>query len=174
MKKTLLSLFILSGCSHVSEIQKNTNTVRSLAQSSKQRFETINNTVVEPDPDLSLISDESKKGIEDQVGIIKKSDSIIEATAGVKDITPWWAEMITISMLAAILIGASILLWQSGLGIAIRRLVSWIPENKKNQAKLLTEALDPEHETTMREAVAAMRAGDPLLDAAFKAVKPSA
>jgi hypothetical protein len=44
----------------------------------------------------------------------------------------------------------------------------FIPDKKLQQAKLLQEAKDASDPTTIREAIAAIRAADPAFDAAYK------
>jgi hypothetical protein len=46
----------------------------------------------------------------------------------------------------------------------------FIPDKKLQQAKVLAEAKDETDPTTIREAIAVMRASDPAFDAAYKKV----
>ena len=48
----------------------------------------------------------------------------------------------------------------------MQKLVGYIPEAKKQEAKLLDETLNGQ--TNIRETIAFLRAKDPMLDAEFK------
>lgn len=165
IRTIFLSLCMFS-CSSVETIQRNSNSIRSIAQDSKQNFEKIYEAAVSVPPRIKEIQNRSHQGISEQAKIIAKTEGIIEATSGVADTTPWWAKMVEISMIAAAILGVVALLWYTGIGTLIRKLVGFVPEAKKQEAKLLDEAL--RGDTSLRETVAFLRAKDPLLDTAFQ------
>lgn len=167
----LLSLACVS-CSSVEQIQKNSNSIRSIAQDSKENFEKIYEASISTPPRISEISERSHQGISQQTKIIAKTEGIIEATSGVKDAVPWWANTIELIMIASAVIGLIVLLWYTGIGTLLRKLVGYVPESKKQEAKLLDEALNGN--TSLRETVAFLRAKDPILDTAFQKRKNDA
>ena len=70
------------------------------------------------------------------------------------------------------IIGSFVLLWYLGLGYPIKALMrsfaSFIPSKKREAAKLLVQSQDDDSPTTMREAIAVMRATDKEFNAAYK------
>lgn len=160
-----LSLAML-GCSSVEQIQKNSNEIRSLAQESKQLFEKIHEAATVYPPRIHEITQRSNQGISKQTAIIAETEGIIEATSGVVDTVPWWAHTIEVSMIALGILGVAGLLWYTGVGSLIRKLIGFVPEAKQQEAKLLDETLSGN--TSLRETIAFLRAKDPDLDSAFK------
>jgi hypothetical protein len=61
-----------------------------------------------------------------------------------------------------------VLLWQTGLGQAIRIAVGWLPRKKVSDAELAFSMLRPESKEDPREYVAARRGADPEFDAAWR------
>jgi hypothetical protein len=107
--------------------------------------------------------------------IIGESADIAGAVSGVKDTTPWWADMISYGFIALAIIGVCVLLWYTGIGTFISKIFYslglFIPEKKLQQAKVLAEAKDETDPTTIREAIAVLRASDPAFNAAYKKVE---
>ena len=168
--RTTLCVMILSltGCSAVKEISKSANSITSIAQQSKENFEGIREAVEASPPRLAEATERSNQGIQQQAEIIKKSQDILETTSQVKDIVPWWAQLMEIIFISVGLLGAVIGAWYLGLGTLFCKLIGYIPERKTSQASILSDALDDSNPTTLREAVAALRGQDPQLDMAFK------
>jgi hypothetical protein len=163
-----ISTIITSGCSAVNKIQNNANDIRTLAEESRQEFVKIDEAATATPPRISEIKERSNQGISKQTEIIEKTEVVISATSGVKDIVPWWATTIEVVVIGLAILGVSFMLWYSGLGLLVKRLIGYIPSAKVQEAKLLSEALDEQNKTTIREAVAAMRAMDPELNKAFE------
>jgi len=161
-------MFSLTGCSAVTEINKSANNITSIAQQSKENFEGIREAVQASPPRLAEATERSDQGIQQQAEIIAKSQDILEATSQVKDIVPWWAQLMEIIFISVGLLGAVIGVWYLGLGTLFCKLIGYIPERKTSQASILADALDDSNPTTLREAVAALRGQDPQLDMAFK------
>jgi hypothetical protein len=65
-------------------------------------------------------------------------------------------------------VGVAVILFQTGIGAAIRAAIGWIPRRKVQEANLAAAALDPGRAETVRELIAARRASDPLFDAAWR------
>ena len=168
-KTIIISLvFFLASCSAVGKIQSGTNEMRTLAEESKQEFEKINEAASATDPRISEIKERSNQGISKQTAIIEKTETVIEATSGVKDIVPWWATTLEVVIVGLAILGTCFALWYSGLGLLVKKLIGYIPSAKIQEAKLLSEAIDEQNKTTIREAIAAMRAMDPELNKAFE------
>lgn len=148
--KSLPPLLLLAACSAPRRIASNASSVRDLAESSRDRFE------------AAAIPD----GIEEQERIIELASEISIDAASVRDVEPSWLAAVEWLALAAILAAVCVLAWQFGIGTAVRRMLGWIPERKRSAAKLLRESVDGT--TNVREAVAAIRSADPLLDAAYR------
>lgn len=166
-----ISTIATSGCSAVNKIQNNANDIRTLAEESKQEFIKIDEAATATPPRVSEIKERSNQGISKQTEIIEKTQVVLEATSGVKDIIPWWATMLETVTIGLAVLGISFILWYSGLGLLMKKAIGYIPSAKVQEAKLLQEAMNEENETTIREAVAAMRATDPELNKAFEKKK---
>ena len=136
------------------------------AQTTKDHLEGISKAATSIPPGIEEIKTRSDQGISEQTAIIEEAQGILEKTSEVKDIVPWWANLLEITMIAVSLVAVVIILWNTGIGLAIRKVIGLIPEAKKDQAKFLMEALNGN--TDLKESVAFMRAKDPLLDSAFK------
>lgn len=74
-------------------------------------------------------------------------------------------------LVAVLVVGGIVLLWQTGIGQAIKIGIGWLPKNKLREASLLQNVLADESPETIREFIAVKRASDPMLDAAWKASK---
>jgi flagellar biosynthesis component FlhA len=199
--RLLLVCSFLFGCSSVKKIQAGSNTINTASTTTTKALEEIKEAAIVADHSLEVIyenvkeipaAEEIKQHVaiasEAQQTIIERSDQglleqatisstvkeIIEATSSVKDAEPWWAVLLQYASVAVISLSVVIILWQTGVGLVIRRLIGFIPTAKKEEAKILDEALSSESETTIREAVAMLRAKDPELNEAFKRRKKRA
>jgi flagellar biosynthesis component FlhA len=199
--RLLLVCSFLFGCSSVKKIQAGSNTINTASTTTTKALEEIKEAAIVANHSLEVIyenvkeipaAEEIKQHVaiasEAQQTIIERSDQglleqatisstvkeIIEATSSVKDAEPWWAVLLQYASVAVISLAVVIILWQTGVGLVIRRLIGFIPTAKKEEAKILDEALSSESETTIREAVAMLRAKDPELNEAFKRRKKRA
>ena len=86
----------------------------------------------------------------------------------VQAVTPAWLSTLQWWGIAVAVAGIAFLVWQSGIGTAVRVAVGWLPRRKVTQAELAVDMLDPDRPEGEREYVAAMRAQDPEFDAAFR------
>jgi hypothetical protein len=86
----------------------------------------------------------------------------------VQAVTPAWLSTLQWWGIAVAVAGVAFVLWQSGIGTAVRVAVGWLPRRKVTQAELAVDMLDPDRPEGEREYVAAMRAQDPEFDAAFR------
>jgi predicted PurR-regulated permease PerM len=160
------------GCSAVEKIQNNSNSIRSIALDSKQNFEKIHEAAVAEPPRIEEIKERSDQGISQQTAIIENAEGIIQVTPKVEDVIPWWVNFIEIVLIALAVLAGSFMLWQSGVGLLVRKMIGYVPEAKHQEAKLLDEALNDR--SSMREVVAFLRAKDSDLDKAFKKRKKNA
>jgi len=147
----LVLLCLCVACSPVQRIANSSNAIRLEAQALRQHGEAIHDNEVVT---RATTIDAFAAGIHVDL-------------AGVEDKTPAWVEMLTWGAIAAVAIAVCVLLWQTGLGTAIRIAIGWIPRRKVSQAELAVDMLDPDRPEGDREFIAAMRS-DPLFDAAFR------
>lgn len=175
IKHLVLSFIILFGCSSIREISSSNQNIQDNAIKSKEKFEYINEeTGGTKAPDIIKIHEASSQGILEQTNIIEETKDIVQATTGVKDITPWWSQMIVYVMVCLSILGVVFGLWYLGIGHLTRSLflkLGFVSSAKKDEAKLFLDALDTSNKTTIEEAIAALRARDAELDSAFKKEK---
>ena len=150
-KSVFIAALVLSGCSPVSRIANNTNEIRTQAQLLADHGMAINDPVV----------------VTGATRIDTLAAGIHIALGGVEDKTPAWMSMLTWIAIAAVVVAVVVLLWQTGLGTAVRVMVGWLPRKKVSQAELAVDMLDPSRAESGREMIAAMRS-DPEFDAAFR------
>jgi hypothetical protein len=152
----LLVLTAMLGCKSAPQrISERAVEIRETAQSSKDRF------IQAGDP----------AGKREQEHIISLANEISVDSTQVDPTEPWWLPMVEYGAIAAILLAIVAILWQTGIGTAMRSMLGWLPRKSVSAAKLLHEAVDQEHETSVREAVAALRVMDPALDAAYRRIR---
>mgnify|MGYP000219823605 FL=1 len=119
-------------------------------------------------------------GIEQATRDIRvETRKVHEALPKVKDIQPWWAQMLENT--TWILLGAGVLfaLFYFGLAAPIRAFFVFVgshfaailPAKAKGQAKLDAEALETNPTPELDKSIAVRRASDPMYDAAWKAQK---
>ena len=148
MRRLLLALLV--GFSAPERIASNAGDIRTLAESSRSRFE----------------QHADRAGVAEQSTIIEKAAAISVDAARVDPTTPAWQGTLELALWAGLAIALCVILWQTGLGAMIRGLVGWIPQRQRSAAKLLREAV--ENPQQIREAAAAVRTADPLINAAWK------
>jgi hypothetical protein len=139
-------------CSPVQRIAGNSNAIRTDAQALIERGHSTN------DPEVV----ERATRIDDAA-----ADIHVQLTQ-VQDITPAWLSTLRWWGIAVAVAGIAFLLWQSGIGTAIRIAIGWLPRKKVAAAELAVDMLDPDRPEGEREYVAAMRSQDPEFDAAFR------
>jgi len=126
MKRAAVTLFLLlaSGCSSSHQIASSSNQITDAAHSSRGRFVWIAGEATKPEPNLPGIHTTALGGIEEQETIIESAARIIYNLPGVKDVTPFWAELIVYAMVFLSLVGVIIILLHSGLFQVLRKLIS--------------------------------------------------
>lgn len=163
---------LVAGCSASGRIAAGTNEVRRLAESSRDRFESIGTEAASRDPDVDAIAREAGEGSVEQDAIIEATSEIVEAIPGVTDVTPWWATLLMRVLAALAVLGVAVILWTSGLGSLVKRAF-WsfgllLPRSAVSDADLARSMLDPARPESPREYVAARRASDPAFEAAWR------
>lgn len=103
--------------------------------------------------------------------IEKAAGAIHKALPGVEDQTPWWGALLGWIAVAAALVAVAAILWQTGLGAAIRVALGWIPKLALRDAALARDVLDTSNPATIREYIASRRSSDPVWEAAWKAIQ---
>lgn len=145
-------LVLLAGCSPVQRIAQSSNDIRAEAQWLIQRgTETGDAEVVARATRIETLA-----------------SGIHVSLSGVEDKTPAWMTMLTYGAVAVVAMALVIVLWQTGLGTVIRVAIGWLPRRKVVAAELAVDMLDPNRPEGDREYIAAMRAQDPMFDAAFR------
>lgn len=147
-----VAFLLLCSCSPVQRIAVNANEIRNEARALAEHGLQVGDPVV----------------IEHAGKIDDLAAGIQVSLPGVEDKTPAWLSTLRWWGIAAAAIAVLIVLWQSGALMGLRVLIGWLPRKKVTQAELAVDMLDPSRPEGDREYVAAMRAQDPVFDAAFR------
>jgi len=174
--QTLIVCTILAGCGSATQnIAQSASEIGTLAHQSKMRFENIAHTTIGGDVDENQIRDinaDATSGIGEQDEIITLVETVHANVTKVIDAQPWWAALLTKLAVVAGIIGVGFILWQTGIGYMIKRVVyslGWfIPASVRRDVALDSKNLDSDDPATLRESIAAKRAGNPAYDAAWK------
>jgi hypothetical protein len=151
-KCLLVAALVLSGCSPVARISANSNEIRAEAQLLIDHGQATGDTVV----------------VAGATRIDGLAAGIHAQLPGVEDKTPPWMALVGWIALSVIAVAVVIILFQTGLGSAIRIAIGWIPRKPRQEAELAVNMLDPDKPENAREFIAARRASDPFFNAAFK------
>lgn len=154
------------GCSAVEAISKNSTGIQQLAQSSESRFVTISELT-----DDKQIRSETKYGVTEQQEIQDLSAHIVSRLPQVEDKVPSWMVTLQWLAIAGISIATLLILWQTGIGNLVRKLLYsisvFIPSSKRREVEMDMKVADPENHMTHREMVAFKRS-DPAYESAYK------
>jgi len=125
MWRFLCVLFVsAASCSSSHQIANSSNDITDAAHRSRGRFVWIADEAVKPTPNMPGIHQTATEGIDDQETIIRSAARIIYNLPGVKDVTPFWAELVVWGMVFLSMVGVVIILLHSGLFQVFRRLVT--------------------------------------------------
>jgi hypothetical protein len=149
MNKLFLIMLLLCGCSSVNQIS-------------------TSNHIVQENAIQILNTEEISVAHKHAEIILNETKDIASAISGVKDSTPWWADLLQYGFIMIIFVAIVIVIWQTGIGQAIRIAIGWIPSNKRKEASLAKSVLDDNKPENIRELIAAKRLSDPEFDAAWR------
>lgn len=147
--KKFLSVLLLCGCSSVNEIATSNHIVQ---ENAIKILDTKDITIAHKHAQI----------------ILDETSDIAGVLGNIKDVTPWWATLLQYGFISIIGIAIIVILWQTGIGQAIRVAIGWIPSNKKKEAALAQSVLNENNQETVREWIAAKRLSDPEFDAAWR------
>jgi len=117
-----------SACSSERVIARSSNEIVANATSSRGRFVWIADESQKPQPNLPAITTTAQEGIAEQSSIIESAAQIIYNLPGVRDVTPFWAELLVWALIAVSCAGVVIILIQTGIARVVGRLVArWLP-----------------------------------------------
>ena len=169
----LLILLIIGfvACSPSKRLAKAASNIQQNAQSSLERFTLIEQETSTSAPNILLIAEESVGGQKDQNEILELTRQVHLTLPAVEDQTPYWANLLQYGAIALILIAVAWILWYTGIGSVIKRLIGFIPRPKRREADLAADVLEDGDTTSFREWIAARRARDQEFDRAFKEAK---
>jgi hypothetical protein len=150
----LIVTSLLVGCSQLAKVSRNATAIQAESQA------LIDHGVAVGDKEVVSRAER----ISGLAGDIHGSIPHLE------DRTPAWLSTLWWGAAAVVAVAVVILLWQTGLGTAIRVAVGWLPRRKVQDASLAAGMLDPNKPEDAREYIAARRASDPEFDAAWRQV----
>jgi hypothetical protein len=153
--KHLMLIMVLTGCSPVARIADRTNEIRNEAQTLRHHGQQADDAVVVHHADV----------------IDGLAADIHGELPGVQDKVPAWLSTLKWWGIALAGVAVAFVLWQSGAFTAIRIAIGWLPRRQVAAAELAADMLDPSRPESEREFVAAMRARDPVFDAAYRRLK---
>ena len=161
-------MLALSGCSATTEISKATTKIAESAASSKDRFTLIRDETTNPSPNINVIEDEAVAGIKEQESILSYTSNIQHKLPSVEDQTPYWFTALQNGIIVLGILGVSFILWHTGLGTLIKKLIGFVPNAKQQEANLTVAALDHRSSVNFREVIAAKRASDSEFNVAYE------
>jgi hypothetical protein len=149
-----LATSLLVGCSELAKVSRNATAIQAESQA------LIDHGVAVGDKEVVTRAER----ISGLAGDIHGSIPHLE------DRTPAWLSTLWWVAAAVVAVAIAVMLWQTGLGTAIRVAVGWLPRRKVQDASLAAGMLDPDKPEDAREYIAARRASDPEFDAAWRKV----
>ncbi len=152
--RILLAVLLLTACNPVARISANATAIRNEAGALIDHGNAIGDQVV----------------VQGATRIDAAAAAIHGDIPNVQAVTPAWLSTLQWWGIAVAVAGVAFVLWQSGIGTAVRIAIGWLPRRKVAIADLAASTLDPSRPEGDRELVAALRA-DPEIDAAFKRAK---
>jgi len=163
VRQAIILAALTAGCSASREIASSSANAASAAHSISERSAFIITHSAQPEIVAAAVTIKADAAV-----VLHETNQISVAVSGVKDIVPYWATLLQWSLGAVVAVALVVLLWQTGIGTAIRVAIGWIPRRVQSEADLARQAMSSEDPTTVRELIAAKRAASPLFNAAFK------
>ena len=153
--RLVLLVLLLAACSPVQRIADRSNEIRAEAQVLRHHGQQADDAVVVHHAEV----------------IDGLAAEIHGELPGVQDRTPAWLSTLKWWGIALAAAAVAFVLWQSGAFTALRIAIGWLPRRQVATAELAADMLDPARPESEREFVAAMRARDPVFDAAYRRIK---
>tara|TARA_Y100001937_G_scaffold13039_1_gene16954 strand:- start:9450 stop:10046 length:597 start_codon:yes stop_codon:yes gene_type:complete len=163
-----ITAFVSFACSPTKRIAKATTGINDAATSSKNRFSNIYDEASTSSPNIPLIKEEAVGGQGEQDYILSMTRQVHEALPSVEDQVPAWMNTLQYGIIVVGIVAVAWILWYTGIGSIIKRLLGFIPKAKRREADLATMVLDKNNPATIREFIAARRASDPEFDKAYE------
>tara|TARA_R110002074_G_scaffold3332_5_gene17817 strand:+ start:577 stop:1155 length:579 start_codon:yes stop_codon:yes gene_type:complete len=158
------------GCSAVESINTNASQIHTLAESSEQRFEAIAQI-----SDVDEVDQQTEHGIIEQRSIQDSVASIRKALPRVEDKESSLMALFQRFSLALILIAVFLIIWQTGIGSFLRKLLysmtAFIPSKSMREAEMDMKIADGDDSMTIREAIASKRSSSVSYNSAYKKLK---
>ena len=154
MRSPLLVL-LLVGCNPVQRISSHANAIRTEAQALEEHGQAIGDPVV-------VAGAERIDGL--AAGIHDELPNVTNKVPAWLSTLQWWG-------IAVAVVAVAVVLWQTGIGTAIRVAVGWLPRRKVRDAEMAAAMLDDDKTENPREYIAARRGSDPAFDAAWRRIK---
>lgn len=168
----ILVVLLLAGCSPSKQIAVAATDINEAASSSRKRFAIIEAETTAPTPNLPLIAEQAVGGQEEQEEILLLTGDIHKVLPGVEDKVPEWIYLVEYLAIAVIVIGVGWILWNTGIGTLIKRLIGFVPSPKRREASMAHLLLDEKSPVSTREYIAARRAEDPEFNRAYERTRP--
>lgn len=168
----ILVVLLLAGCSPSRQIATAATDINEKAASSRDRFAVIEAEATAPTPNLPLIAEQAVGGQEEQKEILLLTGHIHKVLPGVEDKVPEWVYLLEYIAIGLSILAVAWILWNTGIGTLIKRLIGFIPPPKRRDAVMARSMLDPGSPVTVREYVAARRAEDPEFNRAYERTRP--
>ena len=158
------------GCSAVESINTNATQIHTLAESSEQRFKAIAQI-----SDVDEVDQQTEHGIIEQRSIQDSVASIRKALPRVEDKESSLMALFQRFSLALILIAVFFIIWQTGIGSFLRKLLysmtAFIPSKSMREAEMDMKIADGDDSMTIREAIASKRSSSVSYNSAYKKLK---
>ncbi len=161
-------LLLAAGCSATKDIAAAANRIHANAEQVRERSMDAAAQLRSAAPDVPAAAEAMDANATDASAIMRDTDLVHRRLPGTRDVVPWWGSLLQWVAIGLVVLGVVVLLWQTGLGRAIRAAVNLIPMPVQRRAELAAATLDPDHPESARELVAAERADSPLFDKAFR------
>ena len=145
-------VLLLAGCNPVQRISSHANAIRTEAQALEEHGQAIGDPVV-------VAGAERIDGL--AAGIHDELPNVTNKVPAWLSTLQWWG-------IAVAVLAVAFVLWQSGAFTAIRIAVGWLPRKAVSTADLAVSTLDDTRPESARELIAALRAQDPTMDAAYR------
>ena len=150
-----LAVLALVGCNPVQRISNHANAIRTEAQALEEHGQAIGDPVV-------VAGAERIDGL--AAGIHDELPNVTNKVPAWLSTLQWWG-------IAVAVVAVAFVLWQTGIGTAIRVAVGWLPRRKVRDAEMAAAMLDDDKTENLREYIAARRGSDPAFDAAWRRIK---